>query len=184
MLAIKCGEECRSDCSRLQVQIRTLVQSSTKHVQKSLRSCLRVPASCRSEIRSERRCDHRISAGVHGSHCRQVKFVLFQIHQTSGNCSHMQSCNGILRCAFLLMYAGTVTQATDRSETLYKLHVKPSAVSQLPVGRVRNASHETSASLLANMTALSINTRKQVVSFGMQRNDMIRPQNLFMDYSC
>lgn len=73
------------------------------------------------------------------------------------------------------MYAGAVTQATDRSERLYKLHVKPSAASQLPVGRVRNAFHETSASLVASMTALSINTRKQVVSFGMQQNDMIRP---------
>ncbi len=68
-----------------------------------------------------------------------------------------------------VMYAGAVTQATDRSERLYKLHVKPSAASQLPVGGVRNASHdETSTSLVASMTALSINTRKQVVSFGMQ----------------
>ena len=65
------------------------------------------------------------------------------------------------------MYAGAVTQAIDRSERLYELRVKTSAASQLPVGSVRNASHEASASLVASMTALSINTRKQVVSFGI-----------------
>ena len=73
------------------------------------------------------------------------------------------------------MCAGAVTQATDRLERLYNLHVKPSAASQPPVGWVRNAFHETSTSLEASMTALSINTCKQVISFGMQRNDMIRP---------
>jgi len=82
-----------------------------------------------------------------------------------------------------VMYAGAVTQATDRSESLYKLHVKASAASQLPVGRVRNALPEASASLVASMTALSINTRKQVVSFGTHLNDMIKPKNPFMEYS-
>ncbi|DBA85228.1 TPA: hypothetical protein ACH3X2_005931 [Trebouxia sp. C0005] len=62
---------------------------------------------------------------------------------------------------FMAATAGAVTQATDRSESLYKLHVKPSAASQPPVGRVSNAFCDTSASLLARMTALSINTRKQ-----------------------
>jgi hypothetical protein len=81
------------------------------------------------------------------------------------------------------MYAGAVTQATDRSESLYKLHVKASAASQLPVGRVRNALPEASASLVASMTALSINTRKQAVSFGTHLNDMIKPKNPFMEYS-
>ncbi len=73
------------------------------------------------------------------------------------------------------MYAGAVTQAIDRSERLYELHVKASAMSQPPVGRVRGASHETSASLVAVMTALSINTRKQVISFGTHVNDMHMP---------
>lgn len=52
------------------------VQSCIKQVQKSLRSCLRAPASCRIQVHSERRCDHRFPTGVHGSHCRQVKLCL------------------------------------------------------------------------------------------------------------
>ncbi|KAL0042386.1 hypothetical protein WJX77_010878 [Trebouxia sp. C0004] len=91
----------------------------------------------------------RSSAACAYPHPTEVKYVLKGAATTES------------QLVFMAATAGAVTQATDLSGSLYQLHVKPSAAPQLPVGRVRNALHETSASLMASMTALSINTPKQ-----------------------